>query len=65
MTSLLAATGGPGAFGALEIDIVPVALAGAPNALPVEFIADALVPLELCAKKERGKLTHQVFSVLN
>lgn len=50
LTSLLADTGGPGAFGALEIDIVPVVLAGPPNELPVEFNADALAPLELCAK---------------
>lgn len=47
LTSFLAAAGGPGAFGAFEVDIVPVALTCAPNALPVEFNADTLVPLEL------------------
>lgn len=47
LASFLAAAGGPGAFGALEVDIVPVELTCAPNALPVEFNADTLVPLEL------------------
>lgn len=48
----MAAAGGPGAFAAFEVDIVPAVLACVPNALIAEFNADALVPLELCTKNE-------------
>lgn len=48
LTSLLVAAGGPGTFDAFPVDIVPDAFDCAlPNALPVEFNADAIVPLEL------------------
>lgn len=60
LASLLAAVGGPGALAEFDANIVPAVLDCAPKALPVEFNADALVPLELLdIDGEEGGLAHE------